>query len=106
MLFSPKRLVITEGNPATVTGYHVICKDANTDEQLKATNYDSQGGVTDIPLGSNGFFDAVAGPYPRAVVFQVQELAAFGANGPVQNVPGTFNLIPLADGAETFQVVV
>jgi len=107
MLFSPKNLVITEGHPESVVGYHVILRDAGDDSQLKASNYDKNpvGNVTDIPVGSNGFFDAVAGPFPRSVYFEVQELATNGPNGPVQRVPGNFDLIELADGAEGFQVI-
>lgn len=102
MSWTPKVLTITESFPASVDHVHVVCQNSGGTVELRGENYPLEDVTTDIPIGSNGFFDGLE---PQAIKLLVQEIGTNGDHGPIQEVPGgPFNLQRLVDGAEGLSI--
>lgn len=106
MIVTPKRIIIEEDFPLTVSQWRVIAKNLGGTE-IAAALYPVTGNITDIPIGTNGFWSPV--PDGTVVNLFVQAIAApgHGDNPLAKMAPdGPFSVTYLADGPKSITVIV
>ncbi len=108
MIYTPKKITLTESAPETIDHYHLVARAADGVTELAGANYPiNSSGVTEILIGSNGFFAPIAdGTLVRLFLTSVAAMG-HGETPPAQEAPGgPFTVTTLDDGAENIVVTV